>query len=168
MVQFPSRFGMVENIPGDPRPVSRDGTKKSRAKSGNSKLARPDFERDFFVPSRLIAPGSPRMCGYFVIANSSFQWRKCNDIIWEWLWDCLGTQVGYKYVGMQWSKFSFKKKDASLPCFTCWFKSSFLPQNTIFLSSDTSMDHYHPIQWLSGCVPDKNYEPVRIHYNVYI
>ena len=59
---------MVVNIPGDPRPVSRDGTKKS----GNSKLARPDVEPDFFVPSRLIAPGSPRMCGNFVIANSSF------------------------------------------------------------------------------------------------
>ena len=73
MVQFSSRFGMVVNIPGDPRLVTRDGTKKSRAKSGNSKLARPDFERDFFVRSRLIAPGSSRMGGNFVIANSSFQ-----------------------------------------------------------------------------------------------
>ena len=73
MVQFSSRFGMVVNIPGDPRPVSRDGTKKSRAKSGTPKLARPDFERDFFVPSRLTSPGSSRMGGNFVIANSSFQ-----------------------------------------------------------------------------------------------
>ena len=73
MVQFSARFGMVVNIPRDPRLVGRDGTKKSRAKSGNSKLPSPDFKRDFFVPSRLIAPESPRMCGNFVIANSSFR-----------------------------------------------------------------------------------------------
>ena len=37
-------------ILGDPAAVIRDGTKKSPAC--------PDFARDFFVPSRLTAPGS--------------------------------------------------------------------------------------------------------------
>ena len=54
--------------------VSRDGTKKSRANSGQARfykfelansnllaLAGPDFARAFLVPSRLTAPGAPRV-----------------------------------------------------------------------------------------------------------
>ena len=50
--------------PRRPRAVSRDGTKKSRAKSG------PDFTRYFFVPSWLTAPGSPST-KYHVYRNVS-------------------------------------------------------------------------------------------------